>query len=120
MTAAGAAPVGAVQEGAAQEGVAQEGVATGRLLLRLPRTSDAAVLAGIADDWEVAGQTASLPHPFARADADAWIAKAHAAVAGGARLMVIELRDGAAPIGVLRIAPKNGHYELGYWIGRRY
>ena len=48
------------------------------------------------------------------------IAKAHAAVAGGARLMVIELRDGAAPIGVLRIAPKNGHYELGYWIGRRY
>jgi len=106
MTATGATPV--------------TDVVTPRLLLRLPRASDAPLLADIAEDWEVAEQIASLPHPFTLTDAKAWIAMAHSAVAGGARFLVINLCDGGAPVGVIGLVPNERHYQVGYWIGRRY
>ena len=95
-------------------------VTTDRLLLRLPRPDEAAALAAIADDWEVARHTASLPHPFPESEGAAWIAKSRAAVADGALLRVIERRDGDELVGVIGCARRRHHDQLGYWIGRRH
>ncbi|MDA1133124.1 MAG: GNAT family N-acetyltransferase [Proteobacteria bacterium] len=102
------------------DGNAGRAVTTDRLLLRLPRPDEAAALAELADDWEVARHTASLPHPFRESDGVAWIAKSRAAVAEGVLLRVIERRDGGELVGVISCTRRRHHDQLGYWIGRRW
>ena len=51
---------------------------TPRLRLRAPRRSDAARIAALCADFEVARTTARLPHPYALEDAEAFLASGDA------------------------------------------
>ena len=50
-------------------------VSTERLILRGPMVTDAAAIAAVAGDYNVAAMTTSMPHPYGLADAEAWIGK---------------------------------------------
>ena len=93
-------------------------IGTDRLVLRAPRAGDALMLADFGNDIGVAGMTASMPHPFGVAEAEACLAK----VAGGDPKkragFVIEHRQ-FGPIGLVQIHEKQPRRpELGAWLGR--
>ena len=51
-------------------------VSTERLILRGPVRTDAAALAHLLNDLNVAGMTSQIPHPYGLADAEAWLGRA--------------------------------------------
>jgi RimJ/RimL family protein N-acetyltransferase len=87
---------------------------TGRLVLRPPRCEDAKALAMLANDRRVAENTLRIPHPYALADAEGFIAAANEA--DDERVLVIT-RAGAV-LGACGIAKLDGERpEIGYWLG---
>ena len=97
-----------------------EAITTGRLRLREPRHDDARPLAALANDFDVARMTTSMPFPYSRADADEFLARMAARDREREAVFAIDhAREG--PIGVLDFHPKDGAApEIGYWIGRPY
>ncbi|HLK24114.1 MAG TPA: GNAT family N-acetyltransferase [Caulobacteraceae bacterium] len=96
-----------------------EAITTPRLSLREPRAADAAPLAELANDFDVARMTTSMPHPYTRADADEFLARM--AARDRAREAIFAIEDARAGlVGVLGFHPKADAAapELGYWIGR--
>jgi len=91
---------------------------TERLVLRAPRLGDAKTIAALANDRQIAENTARVPHPYKLADAKQWIRAV--APRAGEETFLITLADGTI-VGVcgldLRDEPMP---ELGYWLGRRY
>jgi RimJ/RimL family protein N-acetyltransferase len=93
----------------------------GRLCrLRPYRTSDAAALCAVADDYLVARwMTRAFPHPYTQADAEQWLAIATKAVG---RYFAIEVAGVVA--GGVGIEPFTGERQggaaFGYWLGRAY
>ncbi len=100
-------------------------LATERLTLRPFRAEDAATLHRLINDWEVCRNLAAVPFPYARAEADGFIARAEAALHQGAAYhFAITGRDGetetlvgGASLHVDRAARLG---RLGYWVARRY
>jgi RimJ/RimL family protein N-acetyltransferase len=86
-------------------------IETARLLLRSPRPDDAKAITALINDRRVADNMASIPHPYTRKDARAFIENAK-----GKPLFVIALRDGKL-IGGCGGTYRGDHPELGYWIG---
>jgi RimJ/RimL family protein N-acetyltransferase len=89
-----------------------------RLVLRAPRLPDADAIVRLAGNRRIAEMTALIPHPYARADAEAWIAATPAA--GDVALAVTRKMDGAL-VGACGYA-RGGQDEpeLGYWVGEPY
>ncbi|HUZ14375.1 MAG TPA: GNAT family N-acetyltransferase [Caulobacteraceae bacterium] len=95
-------------------------IATARLVLRPPVAEDAPRLAELANDFEVAGMTTTIPHPYTLADAEAFIGRARSAEPAKEALFAIEL-SGEGVIGTLGLDPDGTlAHEVGYWIGRSY
>jgi len=102
--------------GAAWDG---RSIRTARLTLRTFSETDAPALVALAGDWEVARNTAFIPHPYAESDARAFLAQAaERAAAGAAVTMAIEGRAEAALIGAIDARFADGAAEVAYWIGR--
>ena len=95
-------------------------IAATRLRLRPLAPDDAARLAALADDLDVARQTAALPHPYTLDDARSFIA-AQGDPPRGAVNFAVELA-GEGLIGVMGFRPEPGSPwpEFGYWLGRPY
>lgn len=93
---------------------------TQRLELRPPHASDAARIAELANDYEVVKMTGGMPFPYARADAEAFIAKAQRFdLARDVAFIVEHPADGV--VGGLGFNGHGGHGpEVGYWLGRPY
>jgi RimJ/RimL family protein N-acetyltransferase len=92
-------------------------IRTDRLLLRPFQDDDAAAVAALAGNLDVARMTARIPHPFSEAQARQWIA-GHPALrnSGDGYLFAIVLEG--ALVGTIGIERNpSGRYELGYWIG---
>jgi RimJ/RimL family protein N-acetyltransferase len=85
-------------------------IMTARLLLRPLKPDDAPEIARLAGDWDIARMTALIPHPYTRADAQAFIASATGDT------YAIE-RDGIV-VGCCGARLVSGAYEIGYWIGK--
>jgi RimJ/RimL family protein N-acetyltransferase len=87
---------------------------TERLVLRAPRLEDAKAVAQLASDRRIAENTARIPHPYALADAENFIASVNRADGEIAFLITREgVVLGACGIGMSeREAP-----DLGYWLG---
>jgi RimJ/RimL family protein N-acetyltransferase len=87
---------------------------TERLVLRAPRLEDAKAVAQLANDRRIAEYTARIPHPYALADAENFIASVNRADGEIAFLITREgVVLGACGIGMSeREAP-----DLGYWLG---
>jgi RimJ/RimL family protein N-acetyltransferase len=90
--------------------------------LRPPRREDAKSIAVLANDIRIAQNTTRIPHPYALADAEAWLAAA-GEKASGATFMVT-LADGTV-IGVCGLDLRDGRmpepsHWLGYWLGTHF
>lgn len=96
-------------------------VATERLTLRGPVRTDAAALAHLLADINVAGMTSQIPHPYALGDAEAWLDRAMRCDWDEDAQFVIEHHHFGV-VGGLGLTRNGGadHPELGYWVGRPY
>ena len=91
---------------------------TPRLTLRWPKASDAKALAAWINDWDVARQTGTVPHPYTAEHAASWIAGAPAARAAGEDYVYAVTRDGAV-IGTVGLARRpSGDIAIGYMLAR--
>ncbi|AQR62846.1 GNAT family N-acetyltransferase [Brevundimonas sp. LM2] len=93
-------------------------VETRRLVLRAPAPQEAPVIARLADDEAITRMTLRMPHPYALADAEAFVVNVAAQDPARAHTFLICHED-LGPVGVIGLfedadlAP-----EVGYWIGR--
>jgi RimJ/RimL family protein N-acetyltransferase len=87
---------------------------TRRLLLRAPRPDDAATLVALLGDRRIAENTARIPHPYTRDDAEAFIAT----IERGSEPGFLVTLAGGQIIGGCGIATLRAEGpEIGYWIG---
>lgn len=87
--------------------------------LRPPEVADAPALAALANDWDVARQLRTMPHPYTLADAEDYVRLAVTADDRAVRRVIV-LQDGTL-IGTIGAHPRyGGQYELGYWLGQPY
>lgn len=88
---------------------------TERLILRPLELADASRLVELAGDWDVARQTARIPHPYSLVAADQWISSlAHDEV-------VFAIDHDGAMIGACGyVLGTDETAEIGYWIGKPY
>ena len=95
-------------------------IETRRLILRAPRHADAARLAALANDYEVASMTTRMPFPYGVSDARGFIEQVEDQDRGRDNTFVIEHEDEGlvGAIGFHRSLDEP--LELGYWIGRDY
>lgn len=93
---------------------------TERLILRSLRSEDAHAVWDLARDRAIADTTATVPHPYERAMADAFIAMRTAPGADDEIVVwALERRTDGRFIGVISLAfePEIVSAELGYWVG---
>ena len=91
---------------------------TARLVLRPPRPDGAKAIAALANDIRIAQNTTRIPHPYALADAKAWLRLVNSQANGAT--FVVTLRDESV-IGACGVEPlRDGQQELGYWLGTHY
>ncbi len=92
---------------------------TPRLILRRLKSGDAALIQPLADDWEVAKQTANLPFPYGDKEAQNFVEAALRAA--GARMefvFAIVRRHDAALMGLIGVVADVAPMETGYWLGQ--
>jgi [ribosomal protein S5]-alanine N-acetyltransferase len=88
-------------------------IRTKRLILRPLIADDAARVAELAGDWDIASMTARIPYPYDVTLADDWIAS-HAE-----RDFVRAIEWNGVLIGATGYFPNDsGDIEIGYWIGK--
>jgi [ribosomal protein S5]-alanine N-acetyltransferase len=96
---------------------------TARLVLTPFELKDAPEVQRLAGAREIADTTISIPHPYDRSHAVAWIKdQGREAALGRATSLAVRLPDqtliGAA--GLRDIDPEHSQAELGFWIGREW
>ncbi len=92
-------------------------IETARLVLRAPSKRDLDGIVALADNIKVAEMTATIPHPYARKDAEAWLEKVNAGK--GHSLVVFAKSEVRTLVGVAGFGHRGDelHPEIGYWIG---
>jgi RimJ/RimL family protein N-acetyltransferase len=92
---------------------------TTRLILRVPQAGDAPDLARWCADFELSRWTANIPHPYAIADAHAYIADARRALAAAEALtLAVERKEEAGVVGMIGVSLDGPGTEgdMGWWI----
>jgi RimJ/RimL family protein N-acetyltransferase len=96
-------------------------VATERLILRGPVKTDAAALAYLLNDLNVAAMTSQIPYPYGMAEADDWLEGSVRCDFVDEAQFLIEHRNFGVVGGLgFMKTPDRSRPELGYWIGRPY
>jgi RimJ/RimL family protein N-acetyltransferase len=93
-------------------------LSTKRLKLRAPRAADAKAITSLINDRRIAENTARIPHPYALADAHAFLAQVNRDPREPS--FVIALADATIIGGCGIHLLSGGEPELGYWIGVPY
>lgn len=105
----------------ADQGWRGEPLTTMELRLRPPEAGDAANIAAIANDAEIARWTAELPHPYGLDDAKEFIAEtAKDRQDGKSVTFVIERLADKILVGAANLVFEERTGRLGYWIGRQF
>lgn len=94
---------------------------TQRLILRPFKMSDAAAIAELANDKDIATNTENLPYPYLEHHAIDWIrAHQHMYDDGHMLTQAITLAKKGTVIGAigLEFTKSYNHAELGYWLGK--
>jgi RimJ/RimL family protein N-acetyltransferase len=86
---------------------------TARLILRVPRCSDAKAIAALVNDRRIAENTARIPHPYGIEDAEEFLSMVNRHA--GEASFLITLDD--TVIGGCGIDQRADGAELGYWLG---
>ena len=87
-------------------------------LLRPVATDDAAAIAELVGDWEVARWLSAVPHPYTLVDAAEFLARQTKFDTPGACCEAI-IVDGRFA-GIVGIDARRRGLEIGYWLGRSY
>ncbi|HEX6643101.1 MAG TPA: GNAT family N-acetyltransferase [Gemmatimonadales bacterium] len=93
---------------------------TERLLLRPFAPDDADAVTALVSAREIAATTVSIPHPYDRSMAEAWIAGHPAARARGElHTFAVTIATDGELVGAVGLAVNQGNLraELGYWTG---
>jgi RimJ/RimL family protein N-acetyltransferase len=94
---------------------------TERLILRAPRLGDAKIVAVLANDRRIAENTARIPHPYRRTDADDFIVSANR---GSETTFVVAQRNGQGNPQIIcacGFTQIDRHPpEIGYWLGVKF
>ncbi|BCJ89411.1 N-acetyltransferase GCN5 [Terrihabitans soli] len=93
---------------------------TGRLVLRRPRAEDATGIACLANDREIAENTARIPYPYTLAHAEAFIASSKEGDEHEALLAFAEVDGVCTAIGMVGVTLVEGVPQVGYWVGAAY
>ena len=94
-------------------------IQTDRLTLRRPEEPDAAGLARFINDFEVARQTGTIPHPYTPLHAEAWIMTRSAFWRRGLERAYVITRGGALIGSVALFRPSvDAPFSLGYMLSR--
>jgi 8-oxo-dGTP diphosphatase len=89
--------------------------------LRPPEACDVPTIVAFIGDYDVAKNLSTVPHPYAEADAHAWLAKAAAGLAKGTDYsFAVTLRETGEHIGTIGLHLKDTGNEFGYWFGKPY
>jgi RimJ/RimL family protein N-acetyltransferase len=91
---------------------------TARLQLRAPCLGDAKIVASLANDRRIAENTARIPHPYRRADAEDFINAANRN--GNETVFLVTLHDGTAIGACGFITADREAPEIGYWLGTKF
>jgi RimJ/RimL family protein N-acetyltransferase len=100
-------------------------IKTPRLALRSPRAEDAPRLAAIANDFDVARMTTSMPHPYTLADAQGMLARWAERDPSREAVFALEAADEGL-VGIISLDPNENTVpgldapEIGYFVGRPY
>lgn len=94
---------------------------TERLRLRRPGPADAEALAAIANDWGIASNLATMPHPYGIKEAEAFIHRVGPLQKPAIALFITTRADDRL-IGCcsLRAREGGGEHYIGYWLGRAF
>ncbi|WP_291845195.1 GNAT family N-acetyltransferase [Maricaulis sp.] len=94
-------------------------IETERLVMRLPVLEDAASIATYLGDFDVAKNTARVPHPYPELAAEIWVLTTRASWQPGGNLSLTVVMDGEVigGGGVFKRKP-DADWEIGYWIGK--
>jgi RimJ/RimL family protein N-acetyltransferase len=95
---------------------------TRRLILRPPRKGDAASLAAAIDNPKIAMGLASVPYPYSRSDAEAWIERERARFRGPGATHVAICRKEGSLVGAGFHHPSEGWpdgFQLSFWVAER-
>lgn len=93
---------------------------TPRLWLRWPRMADIQSIVRYSGEKQIAEMTASIPHPYTRADAEKFVFACRAGNAAGNQVALALTRKGrpAEVIGMIGVhETRPGHAFIGYWLG---
>ncbi len=91
-------------------------IETERLVLRSLEASDAARIAELVGDRDVARMTGRVPWPYSQKDAERWIART-----AEEKVIARAIEHDGMLIGCIGFSPRGeGRGELGYWIGKPY
>jgi RimJ/RimL family protein N-acetyltransferase len=91
-------------------------LATRRLVLRQPKMADAPAIAGLLNNFRVAGNLSRVPYPYREADAAGWLKAWRADTPAGETGFVLEL-PGSGLIGHAGFHPDAQGTVVGYWLG---
>lgn len=102
-----------------------ESVQLDRLIFRHLRESDLLDVADFISDWDVAKQTAAIPHPFTSSHAQNWFHYVQEAWAEGREyVLVVERRSDQKVVGAVGVRVDRRLWgrvgSVGYWIGKPY
>jgi RimJ/RimL family protein N-acetyltransferase len=88
------------------------------IAIRRIAPTDAEDIARLANDYDIARMTASLPHPYTRENAREWLT----ALECRPHEHVFAVCGGETFLGVVGLTckPELGRAELGYWLGKPY
>jgi RimJ/RimL family protein N-acetyltransferase len=94
-------------------------IKTERLVLRALRPDDADRMTDLANDFDVARMTSSMPHPFGREHAESFIERVQGLDPATDRVFAID-KPGEGLIGVVGFHDNDDFpaREMGYWLGR--
>jgi len=90
-----------------------------RLILRAFTLADAPTVQTLAAAFEIADTTGTVPHPYPKDGAVAWISTHSQQLAGGMHTFAIERKDEGNVIGVMALGVNSKHDkgEIAYWVG---
>jgi RimJ/RimL family protein N-acetyltransferase len=94
-------------------------IETERLLMRLPEMGDAVNISTYLGDYDVAKNTARVPHPYPALAAEMWVLTTRASWQPGGNLSLTVEMDSqvVGGGGVFKRAP-GSEWEIGYWIAK--
>ena len=94
---------------------------TERLLLRPPERRDIPAFVPLANDYDVAKNLSTLPHPYLAEHGEEFVARVEEQRATGSDFnFAITRKFDGAYIGGCGVHLKQGKFEFGYWLGKPY